>query len=475
MKFIKRVLPVVLCGCMCLPMAACGDGSKDGSDTMNTSAARAAQLADNVFEKYIDQALYTLDRNDSDWELFVYDGYSHEYESGEGGASVWHYTAVYSLANRMYSLYQGTEKGDEYKQLMDDLYEELAWYRGTGTFVEFTGTEERTVYGVNRSNIGRDRAGVEGTLNVYDDQMWLLREMLESYDLTGEEKYLEEAEYLANYCLAGWDCSLDEYGNEYGGILWGPGYQSRHTCSNGPIISPLVWLYEVYKDSDETIEYKYQNEKHEVVSETMKKSDYYLMFAKKVYNYTIQYLKKANDLFYDNKGYNVATWEETGVKYTYYTDGKYQPESLTYNSGSPLSGAVDLYRVTGDETYLEQARKIAAAAYDYFADETFKEDVVRYPTNSITTWFNFVLYRGFYDLYNVWQSETSRKYIDSFRDLIDYAYDNYYRDGFLPRDLAGGWHTGYEYDEVSNVMDAASAAETMALAAQLEIRYEDLI
>ena len=217
----------------------------------------------------------------------------------------------------------------------------------------------------------------------------------------------------------------------------------------------------------------------------MKKSDYYLMFAKKVYNYTIQYLKKANDtiqylkkandLFYDNKGYNVATWEETGVKYTYYTDGKYQPESLTYNSGSPLSGAVDLYRVTGDETYLEQAKKIAAAAYDYFADETFKEDVVRYPTNSITTWFNFVLYRGFYDLYNVWQSETSRKYIDSFRGLIDYAYDNYYRDGFLPRDLAGGWHTGYEYDEVSNVMDAASAAETMALAAQLEIRHEDLV
>ena len=131
MKFIKRILPVVLCGCMCLPMAACGDGS-EGADAVNTSAARAAQLADNVFEKYIDQDLYTLDRDDADWELFVYDGYSHEYESGEGGASVWHYTAVYALANRMYSLYQGTEKGEEYKQLMDDLYEELAWYRGNG-------------------------------------------------------------------------------------------------------------------------------------------------------------------------------------------------------------------------------------------------------------------------------------------------------------------------------------------------------
>lgn len=63
-------------------MAACGDGS-ESSDAVNTSAARAAQLADNVFEKYIDQDLYTLDRNDADWELFVYDGYSMNTRAGK--------------------------------------------------------------------------------------------------------------------------------------------------------------------------------------------------------------------------------------------------------------------------------------------------------------------------------------------------------------------------------------------------------
>lgn len=473
-KFWKSFLSVALCGCMVLPLAACGGKGGGTADAVNTSAARAAQLADNVFDKYIDRELYDLDRNDEEWELNVFDGYSHEDESGDGGASVWHYTAVYALANRMYSLYKDSAKGDAYKKLMSDLFDELAWYRGTGEFVQFTGTNTCTVYGVNRSTRGRDNAGVEGILNVYDDQMWLMREMLESYKLTGEEKYLTQAEYLANYCLAGWDCSLDADGNEYGGILWGPGYESRHTCSNGPIISPLVWLYEVYKDSDETTQYKYQNELHEVQSQTMKKSEYYLMFAKKVYNYTIRYLKKSNDLFYDNKGYNVTTWEATGVKYTYYTDGKYQPQELTYNSGSPLSGAVDLYRVTGDTSYLEQAKKLAAAAYAHFGDKTFKEGIVRYPTGSITTWFNFVLYRGFFDLYNVWQSDTSREYIDSFRNTVDYAYDNYYRNGFLPRDLAGGWHYGYEHDMTTNVMDASSAAETMALAAQLEAKFDNL-
>ena len=474
-KFMKSVLGIFMCASIAFSASACGNkNTQTDANASNTSAARAAQLADNVFDKFIDREFYELDRDDAEWELSVFDGYDHANQLGDGGASVWHYTAVYALANRMYAVFGDTAKGNAYKKLMNDLYDELSWYRGTGTFTEFTGTSERTVYGVNRSIRGRNTAGVEGVANVYDDQMWLMREMFESYKLTNDKKFLTEAEYLANYCIAGWDCSLDEYGNEYGGILWGPGYQSRHTCSNGPIISPLVWLYEAYKDSDETIVYKYQNELREVQSETMKKSDYYLMFAKKVYNYTIRYLKKSNDLFYDNKGYNVTVWQPTGVKYTYYTDGKYQPESLTYNSGAPLSGAVDLYRVTNDNTYLEQAKKLAAAAYAYFGDKDYKEGIVRYPTGSITTWFNFVLYRGFADLYNVWQSDTSREYVNSFRNLVDYAYENYYRDGFLPRDLAGGWHYGYEYDDISNVMDASAAAETMALAAQLEAKYSEL-
>ena len=49
----------------------------------------------------------------------------------------------------------------------------------------------------------------------------LVRELLESYHITGEQRYLEKAEYLMEYVLDGWDCTLDEQGNPLGGITWG--------------------------------------------------------------------------------------------------------------------------------------------------------------------------------------------------------------------------------------------------------------
>ena len=73
----------------------------------------------------------------------------------------------------------------------------------------YTQTKEWTIYGVNRGR-GKGAAEVEGVQNVYDDQMWLIRELIESYRLTGEQKYLEKAEYLTSYVLDGWDCTLDE-------------------------------------------------------------------------------------------------------------------------------------------------------------------------------------------------------------------------------------------------------------------------
>lgn len=475
MKRSNRILAVAMGTVMGIGLlSACTDKGGDSKPAItvdNETKYRAEQLADNVFASYIDQELWSLPKSDPDRELYVFSGYSQAGKSGEGSASVWHYTSVYELANKMYALFKDDEKGKVYKQWISDLYDGLEWYQGTGTMVEFTGVSERTVYGVNRSTRGKNEAVVDGDKNVYDDQMWLLREMLESYKLTGESKYLERAEYLANYCLAGWDCSLDADGNEYGGILWGPAYTGRHTCSNGPIISPLVWLYEVYKDSTETIEYKYQDRLRNVKSETMKKADYYLMFAKKVYNYTMTNLKKSNDLFYDSRGYEVGYYEVEGttqLKYSIRDKADFDHNSLTYNSGTPLSGAVDLYRVTGDQIYLEQAKKIAAAAYDFFGDKTFMEGIVRYPTHSITTWFNFVLYRGYNDLYSVCPTETTREYVDSYRNLINYAYENYYRDGFMPRDLAGGWHVGYENDNITSVMDASAAAQTMALSALIK-------
>ena len=157
-------------------------------------------------------------------------------------------------------------------------------------------------------------------MNVYDDQMWLIREYLEAYKFTGDTKYLTKAEYLTEYVLDGWDCTLDANGNQNGGIPWGPGYTTKHSCSNGPLISPLVWLHELYKGKNDEITYGYVATDNSRQKKTEKKSDYYLNMAKAVYDYQKQHLLTAEGVYDDMMGgcvpnCDVAYETVNGVKY----------------------------------------------------------------------------------------------------------------------------------------------------------------
>src|SRR5690606_13511967 len=183
------------------------------------------------------------------------------------------------------------EHFSKYADLLARLYDNADYYLGTFELVSYTQTKQWSVYGVNRGG-SKGAAKVEGIENVYDDQMWLVRELIESYKITGNEQYLEKAEYLTEYVLDGWDCTRDANGEERGGIPWGPGYVSKHSCSNGPMVSPLVWLHEIYKDKSDEITYRYidSEDKQTRLSETVKKADYYLDFAKKVYAFQKKHL-----------------------------------------------------------------------------------------------------------------------------------------------------------------------------------------
>ena len=157
--------------------------------------------------------------------------------------SVWMYSAAIEAVNAiLHGLQVQKENGnaaihdehfDRYAELLAKLYDNADYYEGTFELVSYTQTKEWSVYGVNRGN-AKGTAKVEGIENVYDDQMWLVRELLESYKITGENAYLEKAEYLTDYVLDGWDSTRNPDGTERGGIPWGPGYVTKHACSNGP-------------------------------------------------------------------------------------------------------------------------------------------------------------------------------------------------------------------------------------------------
>jgi uncharacterized protein YyaL (SSP411 family) len=130
-----------------------------------------------------------------------------------------------------------------------------------------------------------------------------------------------------------------------------------------------------------------------------------------------------------------------------------------------ISGGAKLYEATKDKTYLTQAQNSAEAAYRIFGAIDEETGLSQYPTTS-TLWFNFELLLGFVDLANADDSQyasVNETYIKSFMDELDYAYDNYYYNGLLPRNYIKGWMPGVDYDKEKSVMDCAASAEMYAL------------
>ncbi|MDR1342593.1 MAG: glycoside hydrolase family 76 protein [Prevotellaceae bacterium] len=406
-----------------------------------------------------------------------YNPYTKE-RSGEKG-SIWMYTASIEAVNAiLHALAAVKDRGkpelynahfDRYAELLAKLYENAEYYMGTFTLVSYTQTKTWSVYGVDRGSY-KGGARVEGIYNVYDDQQWLIRELLESYKITGESDYLEMAEYLAEYVLDGWDCTRTSNGEEVGGIPWGPGYVTKHSCSNGPMVSPLVWLHELYKDKDDEIAHRDVDpaDKKTRRVQQEKKSDYYLDFAKKIYAWQKRYLLRPDGVYDDMMGGctpgNISLEVVDLVLYRKGASCKDRVgPAITYNSGTMLSGAVDLYRATGDNAYLADAKKLSDASFGYFATlNATRTGYYTYDISGFRNWFNGVLMRGYAEAYPVYGSVAVP--LKSFQDNLDYAYKNSFYKGFLPTNLLLGWSVRKDNNDVEGMFTFAFAAEYAVLA-----------
>src|SRR5690554_3567790 len=148
---------------------------------------RAMELTDAAVEAHFTGSGMTMAR--------YYNPYTNV-RSNETG-SIWMYTSAIEAVNAVLhglksqkdhgnaSIYD--ENFDYYADLLNKLYDNADFYLGTFELVSYTQTKEWSVYGVNRGN-AKGTARVEGIENVYDDQMWLIRELLESYKLTNNSE-----------------------------------------------------------------------------------------------------------------------------------------------------------------------------------------------------------------------------------------------------------------------------------------------
>jgi predicted alpha-1,6-mannanase (GH76 family) len=155
-------------------------------------------------------------------------------------------------------------------------------------------------------------------LNRYiDDMEWNALAMLRAYQLTGDEKFLEAVDVLWGDIRAHWN------ENAGGGLMWEKQDPfGKNACSNGPAAILAARLFREKKNFDD------------------------LEWAKRIYHW------QRNTLFDEQSG---AIWDnikqsDEGLKIN-------KNWIFTYNQGTFIGAATELFNLTGDSLYLQDAIK----------------------------------------------------------------------------------------------------------------------
>lgn len=153
----------------------------------------------------------------------------------------------------------------------------------------------------------------------YDDMEWNALAILRAYQATKDTKYKDAALQIWEYIKVGWN------NNAGGGITWKKGMEhSKNACSNGPACILAARLYQEFGD------------------EANKE------WALKIYNWEKSTLFNSNNgMVYDNIDANTGQIQKSWV--------------FTYNQGTFIGSAVELYKIMGEKAYLNDA--VLAADY----------------------------------------------------------------------------------------------------------------
>lgn len=228
-----------------------------------------------------------------------------------------------------------------------------------------------------------------GNDRLYDDNAWIGLDMVDWYVNTKEMRYLTQANVVWRYLIDhGWDETCG------GGIHWkelNTPTTSKHSCSTGPAAVLGCKLYLATQERE------------------------YLDWAIKCYNYMLDHLQdKSDHLFYDNVRFNEANPN---------LPGDIAKEKYSYNSGQPLQAACLLYKITGEQKYLDEAHAIAESCHKkwfmpYRSKELGLSFKILAPGHA---WFNTIMCRGFFELYSI---DNDRKYINDIEKSMLHAWSS---------------------------------------------------
>ncbi|KAK4163242.1 hypothetical protein QBC43DRAFT_335705 [Cladorrhinum sp. PSN259] len=178
-----------------------------------------------------------------------------------------------------------------------------------------------------------NKRGYPGFLNdFYDDEGWWALALIRSWDVTKEQAYLDTAELIFKDMQNGTDSICG------GGIFWSKQRMYKNAITNELYISVAASLG------------------YRIVS----KRDQYLQIAQDAW----AWFKRSGMINKDNLINDGLVINADG---SCVNNGL---QTWSYNQGVILGGLVEIYRVTGDKTLLDEAVNIAEAAIHKLRDET---------------------------------------------------------------------------------------------------------
>ncbi len=152
----------------------------------------------------------------------------------------------------------------------------------------------------------------------YDDECWMIMALTRAYDLTGDGRYLAQAQAIYGDVMTGWDTTC--CGFRSGGLWWDKAHTQKATAANAGAALAGARLFQRTGNG------------------------FYLNFAQQVYGFWYT---------------NMVDWNTSQVCDHINADGTKVWWRFTYNEGLMVGAGLELYLATGDSTYLLNAHRFA--------------------------------------------------------------------------------------------------------------------
>ena len=263
--------------------------------------------------------------------------------------------------------------------------------------------------------------------NVYvDDMEWMVLTQLRMYETTSNATYLQKAKQLFDqWIYPTW--GPDDEAPWYGGITWKVDVEkSKNACSNGPAAIIAARLAQFNKALHED-------------------------------SLSTDYLSKAQQIF---------TWlrktlfdEQTGaVSDNIGQSGKVNRAVYTYNQGTFIGAAHELYKLTGDKQYLEDAVK---ASYYVIRNMSNHGGALSDATRGDGGLFHGIFFRYFVRLIN--EDALDKVIRKEFHDYLTGLATIMVEEGLNHQTMlyGGSWHKALGDDDLANLTPHLSGCMLM--------------